>query len=233
MYKSQKIDFDTENNDIWRITAGGSIDRGPEWMDKGLISIGWGDVGDLREYLEERGEKDIKDLEEEIENADYGQKLGRVKGRLTTFHSELSQGDLVLAYRKGIFYGIGKIKSDYKFDPEILDEGHPHIREVEWLKEVVPEPIDKEELRVELRDEKYKVWAGQTLESVGGDYEKMIELLENWSGHNSNGSSNSFITSVQELLENKKQMILYGPPGTGKTYKTKNISIHLLSGWDE
>jgi len=33
---------------------------------------------------------------------------------------------------------------------------------------------------------------------------------------------------INEVLENKKQVILYGPPGTGKTYESKDIAVKLL-----
>ncbi len=34
---------------------------------------------------------------------------------------------------------------------------------------------------------------------------------------------------INEVLENKKQVILYGPPGTGKTYESKDIAVKLLT----
>ena len=37
----------------------------------------------------------------------------------------------------------------------------------------------------------------------------------------------SFISDIESLLEDKKQVIFYGPPGTGKTYVAKALAKHL------
>lgn len=223
--------FDEEKNDIWRITAGGrSKNRGEEWLDNDVISIGWGDVGPLSEYLTDEEEFDEDELEDAVENKkeehDYDQRIGHIKGTLKRFYSDINEGDLVLAYKDGILYGIGEVESDYDFDPEILKEGHPHVRDVRWIDGLIPTPISKDKLRLELENGPFKVWAGSTLESFKEDYGEMVELLQNWDKRESIASS----TTQKTLLENKKQVILYGPPGTGKTYNTKKISVDLLVG---
>ncbi len=234
MSEENKLDwFDEEENDIWRIRTGKSKDRGPDWLKNDLISIGWGEVGDLREYLTEEGEIDDDKLEDEIEKH-WDDEKGDIKGTLKRFYSKIKEGDLVLAYNNETLYGLGKVEDRYEFDSEIPKDDHPHIRKVSWLDGIIPTSKSKNELRSELKsgDSSFKVIPRGTLESVGGqggdvsDYRKMKHLLQNWDYKD----LVKLDTPQKALLENKRQVILYGPPGTGKTYKTKKISIDLLVG---
>ena len=100
-----------------------------EFLDQGIVAIGWPDFGNLTDYSKD----DIRDL---IENRhDWSpQKAGQVVGMINRFVNNFEEADYVLVPSGGNVY-LGQVRSDYYFDESAAsdDEGYPHQREVEWL----------------------------------------------------------------------------------------------------
>lgn len=99
-----------------------------EFLDQGIVAIGWPDYGDLSDH-------DKSDIQDYInERHDWSpQKTGQVVGMINRFVNKFSENDFVLVPSGGNVY-VGRITSDYYFDKSVEgdDEGYPHQREVDW-----------------------------------------------------------------------------------------------------
>jgi len=100
-----------------------------EFLDQGIVAIGWPDYGNLTGYSKDEIRALIEDRH------DWSpQKTGQVVGMINRFINEIEDADYVLVPSGGNVY-LGRIKSDYYFQEDVAsdDEGYPHQREVEWL----------------------------------------------------------------------------------------------------
>lgn len=117
-----------------------------EFLDQGIVAIGWPDYGDLSGYSK-------RDLEEFIdERHDWSpQKAGQVVGMIHKFLNKMEEDDFVLVPSGGNVY-LGRIKTDYYFDKSKAsdDTGYPHQRKVEW--EFDGEAINRSSLPGKLHD---------------------------------------------------------------------------------
>jgi 5-methylcytosine-specific restriction protein B len=112
---------------IWAIVPGKDGFKWQEFQSDGIISIGWGKLGDITQY----------DTRDEI-NAELKDKYNYQTNPTNTdlalwqFCHEIHIGDTVYAKtgRKTLL-GVGKVTSDYIFD-DTKDEFN-NIRQVEWL----------------------------------------------------------------------------------------------------
>lgn len=99
-----------------------------EFLEDGLVAIGWPDYGDLSGYSK-------TDIREMIEGRhDWSpQKTGQVVGMINRFVNDIETGDFVLVPSGGNVY-LGRIQTDYDFDENKSsdDTGYPHQRKVEW-----------------------------------------------------------------------------------------------------
>jgi restriction system protein len=120
------------SNTTWMVRAGEGAFLAEEFLDKGIVSIGWKLVGDLKNV------KDITDLRERYKKAYPTHKPGKVNlcaGQIYRFKSEFKIGDQVITYNaQDRHYSLGVIESDYEYHPE--NDLHPHWRRVKWLKQV-------------------------------------------------------------------------------------------------
>lgn len=116
---------------IWTIHNDQSLDL----VTGSFVSIGWSELGDLR-----NGAADRRTLKELLASAFPEAKAGAIPvwaGMLHRFVHELSIGDLVVSPdRPTRTINIGRISSDYYFDESALV--HPNRRKIEWLKLNVP-----------------------------------------------------------------------------------------------
>lgn len=99
-----------------------------EFLNQGIVALGWPDLGDLSRY----GKEEIRSRIKEV----YGHsshKLGQETGQIDRFVNEFSEGDLVIVPSGGNVY-IGEIESGYNYVEEKApdEEGYPHQRDVVW-----------------------------------------------------------------------------------------------------
>jgi len=134
-------------NNVWLLAAG---ENGRFWNDfkeKNLISIGWGNLGDLSQY-DNDSEKVLSALEKKYpkksttfhaSNSNKTSKQTNNSRALLDFANGMKIGDIVFI-KKGVktLLGVGIITSDYKFSKESIvnnnDKDFNYYRDVEWLK---------------------------------------------------------------------------------------------------
>lgn len=97
-----------------------------EFLSDELVAIGWDSAGDF-DGLDRSG---IKSKLKEV--YDHGpHKLGQEASQIDWFVNEISTGDWVLV-PDGSRIFFGKITGKYIHKPNLVDEGYPNQRDVEW-----------------------------------------------------------------------------------------------------
>ena len=125
---SREIGEEQEEN-YWQIATGESGENWEEFQKDGIITIGWDDLGDLKQYndrkeilhaLSEKYPQDGEDQPYNAKSCDF-------------FANDIKIGDYVFA-RMGrhTILGFGKIVSEYLFDNSRLK--YKHEIKVEWIK---------------------------------------------------------------------------------------------------
>lgn len=149
------LNFDMNINDlnnsknIWLLSPGENAAYWDEFKKNNIITIGWGNLGDLNEL---GGDKDkiLNALEKkypkkaESYKAPYSNKTPKQTNNanaLLDFSNKMKIGDIVFI-KKGVntLLGVGIITSEYKFSNEpkipieIIKTDQNHFRDVKWLK---------------------------------------------------------------------------------------------------
>lgn len=113
----------------WMIRAGegGYL---AEKFAKGFVAIGWHELGDLTKTktAEEIREKYLATRLEDKKGA-----ASNAVAMINKFRHGIEVGDWALTYnRETREYLLGKITSDYLFNPKPVGSEYPHVREVKW-----------------------------------------------------------------------------------------------------
>ena len=101
-----------------------------EFYRKGIIAIGWDDLGDLNEYTTEKLAEALN-----VENPNNSNQIHNIEN-----FRDASIGDIIVARNgRSKSLGIGVITGEYTFDNERTE--YKHIRKVNWL---INHPVDFE-----------------------------------------------------------------------------------------
>jgi restriction system protein len=104
-----------------------------DFHERSLVAIGWSKLGDLRHLVTR---DDFKKAYPAGYPWETPNKQIAAAGTLYRFVHELKVGDRVVTYGPSKRqYLVGRVKSDYRFDPSIIEE-NPNVREVTWDGEV-------------------------------------------------------------------------------------------------
>ncbi|WP_456445858.1 restriction endonuclease [Thiolapillus sp.] len=104
-----------------------------DFKEKGIVAVGWSELGDLSSLKNREAFRDAVKAQWPSWNR---MAVGQSTGMLYRFVREMKKGDRVLTYDPSRrVYLIGKIVSDYFYDPDLIEED-PNNRKVEWLDEI-------------------------------------------------------------------------------------------------
>jgi len=178
----------------WLYAPGEGAKKWDEFYSKGIMAIGWNELGDLNQY---NSKKEIAD--KLIESDPKG---GTKKNDTITnfsFKETISVGDIVIAKKgKNDYLGYGIVDSDYFYDDS--QEYYKKCRRVNWKKNGIWKEDGGPIVLKTLTDiTKYPEYVDKLIKLIG------IEAKT---------------SSVQISIP--LNTIIYGPPGTGKTYYLKN-----------
>src|ERR1700693_1638403 len=196
---------------IVKIAPGEHARKWQECLTGGYISVGWNEVGDLRQFSE-KDDFRKKFVELYSKGPTAVGPTTRKANELWTL-MELQPGDIVVA-NKGTseIVGIGSIVAPgYQWRPE-LDE-YKHTVSVNWT-HTQPYSIDA-----------VSSWATQTVGRVGAELWQRIRLTKE-AGQPEEGTDPIY-SEIQAGLRARRQIILYGPPGTGKTRAARSFAKWL------
>jgi 5-methylcytosine-specific restriction endonuclease McrBC GTP-binding regulatory subunit McrB len=183
----------------WRVgTSEGELNFWDSMHANKCISIGWSEIGDLRE----QNIQNKKDIIQLLENLDYYPEdknvLSRKAGEIFNFYNDIQPGDIILAQDGSNVLGIGEVVEEYDYDSS---QKFSHTLPVNW--KVVDTTLKNTE---GLRTTVYKITQPD-----------IIHQIENLLKESKQGQN----------MNNEVNQILYGPPGTGKTYNTINTALEL------
>ena len=186
------------SRDVWVVRAGSGGVRADEFVQEGVVALGWSDVGDLSS---ERTREDFKDrIRTQYPNWKDGRQINGAS-QLFRFVRELSDGDLVLTPVSDTrTIKVGKLTGSYRYAPGLV-EGFPHTRSVEWLDEV-----SRDELTVPARN---SAGGALTLFSMNEHSEEIERLLSGEQPEErEEGEEEAFETAFFEEVRGKAEELI-------------------------
>jgi len=198
----------------WLYAPGRNAEMWEEFYDKGIMGLGWKELGDLKKYNSK------EDVRQQLQK-EYNTKSNKKNDTRTLFEFKevMSIGDVVIAKKgKKEYLGYGIVTSDYIFDPSM--DVYKNCRKVDWVKKGL---WKKENFIIPIK----------TLTDITGKKEEVSQLIEMLGIE-----ENINLNDMKDNFEHPINVILYGPPGTGKTYETiiraaEIIEERKMSDYDE
>lgn len=109
-----------------------------ELVDEGFVSLGWDEVGDLRDVP--NGREGLKQLLAGFYPDAKWRSIANQAGVLYRFRDEMRPGDVIIApYRPDSTINLGMVTGDYFFAQDART--HRHRRSVEWKKIGLPRTV--------------------------------------------------------------------------------------------
>jgi len=129
---------------VWVVRAGRDSEIIEEVENRGVVAIGWTEMGDLSD-LQARADFKAR-YEDAYPDDTSAARIGLQSGQVYRFAREIEVGDTVLTpdspAREVL---IGEVVGEYEYDPSLIN-GYPHVRHVNWLK-----TISRDEMSNQLR----------------------------------------------------------------------------------
>ena len=223
----------------WIYAPGDGACKWDEFYKDGIMAIGWGDFGDLRQFSD-------KDKVKEKLDSEFGTDSDHKNDALAIwqFINDIQVGDIVYA-KKGTnqIIGSGIVTSDYKYDDTRTDE-YKHIRTIDWthkgewdlVTDKAPVKTLTELTKDTNRIAKYEVLVSGNItpppgpqpptSNTGNLYSKSKFLEEVY-------MDSEDYDMLEELVNNKMNVILQGSPGVGKTYIAKRLAYAMMKEKDD
>ena len=226
-------DGDIETKRYWIYSPGNGASIWDECYQKGIMAIGWGEIGDLTAYSSKDEMKQA--MKEEI---DPTLSYANAAHATWQFVHEMKPGDIVFA-KKGMYHIIGRgvVESGYQFDPS--REEYKNIRKVNWthkgewphpgqavmktLTDITPYSDYVAQLNALFESDMIDDVEERVIEYPAYDAEDFLEEVFMDEG--------SYETLVG-LIRNKKNVILQGAPGVGKTFAAKRLAYSMMGEKD-
>lgn len=233
--KINPLDFEKESKKCWFYSPGREADYWEEFYNKGIIAIGWNEMGDIEPF---KSKDEIASKMREMNQNTKSYKNASLA--LWQFANEMNPGDIVYV-KKGFnkLVGRGVIKSKYKHDESISD--YNNIREIDWTHkgqwDLPQKPPMKtltdisanldiiEELERIIREDS----PDEDIEDDVVDAEETYEAYTDEEFFDEVFISTEKYETIMELLDTKKNIIIQGPPGVGKTFAVKRIAYAKMN----
>ncbi len=218
---------------VWLMNVGaGRPNLWSTWLERGIATIGWGEVGDLR-----RGQKDIQD---DLTRRGHGKNPSQRAFFLANFGNEMKVGDIVIAVEgKKRLIGWGKVRGDYEYDAEASWD-LAHSRTVAW--QPCEHPVSIPEPRSGISPKRlteftpYMTWvrlAFWLMEGYANTDGRPSPIFTIDQAHEDLFMPRERLKRLVASLRTGKNLILQGPPGTGKTFVARRIAWCVIGYEDD
>lgn len=227
---SDALADDVDTVHYWIYSPGEGSSMWDEFYNEGIMAIGWGEIGDLRNF-------DSKDAMKEKMKATFDEKLSYKNSAHATwqFVNEMKVGDIIFV-KKGMhqLVGRGVVTSEYEYDEERIDE-YKNTRQVTWThKGEWPHP--GQAVMKTLTDITSYIDYVEQLNSLFKDEseEDLEEIEQNYPEYTKQDFLSEVYMPEEEyekltnILKMKKNIILQGAPGVGKTFAAKRLAFSIM-----
>lgn len=233
-YVDSLADSNADTIRYWLYTPGEGSSLWEEFYKKGIMAIGWGFIGDLRNF-------DSKDAMKQKMKEMHDPSLSYMNSAHATwqFANEIKVGDIVFAKKgRSQIIGRGVVVSDYEYDESAGE--YKNIRHVDWThKGEWPHP-GQAGVKTLTDITPYTDYVEQLclLFASDDDTEEEERLIE-YPRYNADDfladvymQDDEYDTLVN-LIRTKKNIILQGAPGVGKTYAAKRLAYSMMGVKDQ
>ena len=222
-------DEDVETTHYWLYSPGEGAGIWNECCEKGIMAIGWDEIGDLTQYASKTEMKEaMKD------HIDPEQPYTMAAHATWQFANEIKPGDIVFAKKgRGTVIGRGVVLSDYKFDNS--RDSNKNVRKVNWthkgewphpgqaamktLTDITSYTDYVEKLKALFESDEVDDVEAEEVSYPAYSKEKFLDEVYM--------DETSYNTLVGLVL-NKKNVILQGAPGVGKTFAAKRLAYSIM-----
>ncbi|MEF9973842.1 MAG: AAA family ATPase [Clostridia bacterium] len=219
---------------VWLYAPGEGARLWDDCIRKGVLSLGWDELGDLSAYQDKNAiQKRLSELNEGGSNAAYA---------CWQFSNEMQIGDIVYV-KKGMsqLVGRGVVRSDYQYNPSRAE--YRNIRKAEWTHNTTVSFPNGQLPMKTLTDITARLDYQQTLDALFEVDNEQAKVDTKSNNPITLYSRDEFLSEVflpperferlKDLLERKKNLIIQGAPGVGKTFAAKRLAYALMGEKDD
>lgn len=223
-------DDDVDTIHYWIYAPGENSCMWEEFYAKGIMAIGWGEIGDLKAF-------DSKDAMKAKMKETFNASLSYKNAAYATwqFANEMKIGDVVFV-KKGMYQLVGRgvVTSDYEYDTERNDE-YGNTRKVNWTNKGEWEHPGQAVMKTLTDITAYSDYV-EKLNALFEDEstEDMEEVTKNYPVYTEDDFLEEVFMPEDEyarligILKTKKNIILQGAPGVGKTFAAKRLAYSIM-----
>lgn len=226
--KGNKAAVANKNIRYWIYSPGANACKWQECIDKGVMYLGWGEIGDLRQY---ESKESIQKAMQDIYDGDSSYN----NSALATwqFVHEIKPGDIVFV-KKGMhkLIGRGVVKGKYIVASDTEDE-YINTRQVEWTDIGEWEHPSGQAAMKTLTDiTKYPNYVKKLMNVFDNQEQIYAQPYTKQDFFNDVFLASDEYDELVGLLEYKKNLILQGAPGVGKSYAAKRLAYSIIGSID-
>lgn len=228
---SALADEDVDTVRYWIYSPGDNACKWEDFYNAGVMSIGWGEIGDLSEY-------DSKDAMKEKLKEFYGQQYSHKMSAHATwqFANEMKPGDIVFV-KKGMYKLIGRgvVEGEYEYQSYTDDDEYSNSRRVNWTHNGEWEHPGQAVMKTLTDITPYTDYVEKLNALFTDDFSEDVDEVETTYP---SYDVNKFLEEVYMdkadyetlvgLIRTKKNVILQGAPGVGKTYAAKRLAYSMM-----
>ncbi|MFC2556387.1 MAG: AAA family ATPase, partial [Pauljensenia sp.] len=214
----------------WLYAPGRGACMWDEFYVRGVMGLGWYQLGDLREYAtkEEMRQRLLETRDDNTSQTNSARAVWQ-------FANEIKPGDVVFV-KRGLkeIIGRGVVTGNYVYDPDGGE--YPHLREVSWERQGSWRSDQQFAMKTLTEITDYPDLLAR-LEAYFEDDEDVLDC-EEMPMPLTEYSARQFLDEVYMneerydaivgLLRAKKNIIMQGAPGVGKTYAAKRLAYSMM-----